>query len=481
MQRYLSTRGRSKPVGFDQAVLKGFADDGGLFIPERIPSIPAAQLEQWKSFSYVELAAKILPYFIDPVIVPKRDLEMLLENSFDPFEAKDPPLVSPTSDQNRWVMELFHGPTLSFKDVAMGFLVNLMDFFLDRSDRRISLILATTGDTGPAAAYASAGRNRISCWPLYPASMISTEQEVQMTSIGAANISPVAVSGCQNGGDDLDVVVARLFANQQLRRRLRLSSVNSINIGRVLMQTVHYVYGYLRVTERIGEKVVFSVPSGAFGNLCAGEFARAMGLPISFICATNKNRTLHRIFSEGLFEKSELQTSCSSAIDIVIPYNFWRLFYLRNGGNAEAVSAAMREFEERGTVSFPADLQARISEGFISTSVSDEETLDMIATLYDNHHYLVDPHGGVALAGVAKCRHHYNDATRFISLATAHPAKFPEVVRAALDLTQQLPTAALHDALEQAKLAPGSKLTCPLAELEKLLIREIEQSLTGQQ
>ncbi len=481
MLKYLSTTGESKPVSFDQAILQGFAEDGGLFVPERIPAVSAAQLQRWQSLSYVELAAEVLGCYIDPTVVPKRDLETLLEESFSSFTRKNPPLVSPRNDQNHWIMELFHGPTLSFKDVAMGFLIKLMDYFLDRNDERISLILATTGDTGPAAAYASAGKRRINCWPLYPASMISNEQEVQMTSIGAANINPVAVSGCTNGGDDLDVVVARLFGNEQLKRRLCLSSVNSINIGRVLMQTVHYFYGYLQVAQTPGDTVVFSVPAGAFGNLCAGALARAMGLPISFICATNKNKTLHRIFSEGVLKKAELQTSLSSAIDIVVPYNFWRFLYLRSGGDTALVRAVMREFEESAAVSFPVELQTLIREGFNSISVSDQDTLAMIAELYEKHHYLIDPHGSVALAGVEKFRHRYADHCRFVTLATAHPAKFPEVIRTALGPSEMLPAGARHESLEQAIGKPAKKLSCSLDELEALLIAEIEQSLADDQ
>jgi threonine synthase len=477
MMNYLSTTGGSPPVGFDQAVLQGFAADGGLLVPERITTVPKQQLLGWRELGYLELAAEILGCYIDPSIVPKQDLISLLSRSFSSFEQADPPLVSPLADPSRWVMELFHGPTLSFKDVAMGFLINLMDYFLERKGQRLSLLLATTGDTGPAAAYAAAGRKRISCWPLYPASMISPEQELQMTSIAAANIMPVEVSGCRNGGDDLDLVVARLFSDEKQRRRLNLSSVNSINIGRVLMQTVHYFYGYLRVAETVGDHLVFSVPAGAFGNLCAGELARAMGLPVSFICATNKNKTLHRIFSEGTLALARLQTSLSSAIDIVVPYNFWRFLYLRCGADARLVSRAMQEFSSSGVVNFEAELHQRLSQGFVSTPVSDQQTLETIRRYFAASGYLVDPHGAVALSGVETCRHHFAESTRFISLATAHPAKFPAVIKEALTPSAELPAAAFHDSLERARRAKSKKLCCTSAELEHLLLTELEKEL----
>ncbi len=477
MPSYHSTTAGSSPVLFDQAVLQGFASDGGLFVPGLVPTVSRQWLKKWQSLGYVDLAREVLGCYIDPGIVPERDLGCLLEKSFAEFDYADPPLVPLQKDPGHWIMELFHGPTLSFKDVAMGFMINVMEYFLDKNDEHLSLILATTGDTGPAAAYAAAGRSRISCWPLYPARMISREQELQMTSIGAANICPVEVAGCRNGGDDLDVVVARLFGDKIQKQRLKLSSVNSINIGRVLMQTVHYFFGYFQVAEEIGQTVVYSVPAGAFGNLCAGELARAMGLPLKFICATNRNRTLHRIFADGIFAKSDLQTSLSSAIDIVIPYNFWRFLYLRSGGDSEAVREAMREFEKSGSVAFTKDLHRSLQEDFVSTSVSDQQTLETIRQLYERTGYLVDPHGAVALSGVDQCRQHFDKEARFVSLATAHPAKFPEVVKKALAPGPGLPAAAFHQSLEKAKQADTKKLTCTIDGLEQRLVTEIEQSL----
>ncbi|MGI9537635.1 MAG: threonine synthase [Desulfocapsaceae bacterium] len=477
MIMYHSTRGGSPPVSFDQAVLQGFAEDGGLFVPHPIPHLSRARLERWKSLDYVALAKEVMSCFIDPEIVPKQDLERLLAASFAPFEQADPPLASPEQDGQNWIMELFHGPTLSFKDVAMGFLIELMDYFLEKLDERLSLILATTGDTGPAAAYAVADKKRISCWPLYPAQMISHEQELQMTTIGASNVCPVEVQDCRNGGDDLDVVVARLFGDEQLRKRLKLSSVNSINIGRVLMQTVHYFYAYFRTVERPGDQLVFSIPAGAFGNLCGGELAREMGLPIEFICATNKNRTLHRIFSEGIFEKSVLQQSISSAIDIVIPYNFWRFLYFRCGADTTVVNKAVTEFERYGRVQFDDTTQSKLRQGVVSTSVSDEQTLDTIATTFDRTGYLLDPHGAVAVAGTEKCRSSFAEHSRFVSVATAHPAKFPEVIKKALPRGRQLPDSAFHHSIEEAKKAETKALICTYDELERRLVDEIDTSL----
>jgi threonine synthase len=415
--------------------------------------------------------------FVDPRIVPTRDLSHLLDSSFSSFEQADPPILPLDSEGQHWVLELFHGPTLSFKDVAMGFLIRVMDYFLERDNDQLSLILATTGDTGPAAAQAAAGRKRISCWPLFPAGMISREQELQMTTIGAANVLPVGVRGCRDGGDDLDLVVARLFGDERLRKRLKLSSVNSINIGRVLMQTVHFFYAYFRIAQRFGEPLIFSLPAGAFGNFCGGEIARSMGLPIQFICATNKNDTLHRIFSEGIFVKQPLQPSLSSAIDIVVPYNFWRFLYLRSNADPEIVNRSLREVEQRGRARFDDELFKKLSQGVLSTSVTDEQTLVTMRNLHAQRGYLLDPHGAVAVTGAAQCRSKMTSSIPCVSVATAHPAKFPRVVKKALGPGAQLPEAAFHPSLEAAKHADQKVMACEYEELEARLVEEIESSL----
>ncbi|MBT8361935.1 MAG: threonine synthase, partial [Deltaproteobacteria bacterium] len=242
MIRYVSTKGGIAPENFDDAVLQGFAADGGLFVPDRIPTVSLKQLEQWADFDYVELAEAVLSAYIDPTIIPRNDLKKLLNASFLEFEIAEKIPVIPLGDNNIFIMELFHGPTLSFKDVAMGFLIQTMDYFLAKRAERLSLVLATTGDTGPAAAHASVGKKTIDCWPLYPLGMISEEQRRQMTTLSAANVHPVGVQHCPNGGDDLDIVVSRLFADSERKKRLNLSSVNSINWCRVLVQTVHYFH-----------------------------------------------------------------------------------------------------------------------------------------------------------------------------------------------------------------------------------------------
>ncbi len=474
---YLSTRGGIEPATFEEAILGGFAPDGGLYVPRDIPQISMEELKLMANMSYPELAGKILRLYIPQSLIPDDDLKELVEKSFISFETKQvTPLVALAED-GLVIQELFHGPTQSFKDIAMGFLINCMDYFLSRKGEKLCLVLATTGDTGPAAAYAAANKNSLHCWPLYPFGMISEEQERQMTTIGAGNVHPVGVTGCKNGGDDLDLVVARLFADKKRRERLRISSVNSINWCRVLVQTVHYFYGYFRQAHHVSDQVSFSVPAGAFGNLYAGTLARAMGLPIKhLICATNINGTLHRIFEQGLFSKRDLRQTVSSAIDIVVPYNFWRFLYFACDADPDQLRAFMDRFDKESEVRFPDELWEKFRTGILSIIVNDQQTLGTMRDVHDRYDgYLLDPHSAVAVAGALNCRGKLDGEEKVICLATAHPAKFPAIVRKALP--DGKPAMAHHSVIEKAKSGFQYLATCDYLQLEEALSGDIEKKL----
>jgi threonine synthase len=454
MTHFVSTKGGVAPVDFEQAVIQGYAADGGLFVPETIPRVSPQRLRRWASLSFQELAFEILRLFVASSVVSDDQLKKLLHESFSTFDHPDIIPVVPLGKEDRlYVMELFHGPTLSFKDVAMGFLINSLDFFLRRSDTRLALLVATTGDTGPAAAYASAGKETLDCWVLYPHGMISEEQARQMTTIEAPNVHVVAVDNCPNGGDDLDWVVAELFADESFKQRLRLSSVNSINWCRVMVQVVPFFYGYFKVVDSVDEKVVFSVPSGAFGNLFGGYLARAIGLPVEvFICANNDNATLHTVFSSGKFALRDLKQTVSSAIDIVAPYNFWRYLYFACGRDHRKIRQWMAEYQKHGQVQLDPETANELRRGFTSTSITDAQTLATIATVYKEHAgYLLDPHAAVAMAAIEKLSGEFSKNAKVVCLATAHPAKFPEVIRKALALQGPLPEGATHDSIERAR------------------------------
>lgn len=473
MLQFVSNKGGGKPVDFETAILDGFACDGGLYVPQSLPKVNVAQLNAWKDLNYVELAFEILSLFIDRSIVSETELKDILEKSYASFEDEIVPLYKLKSRKETFIMELFHGPTISFKDYGLAFLVNLVNFFLKRKGDHLSVIVATTGDTGPATAHFVAGKSNMDAWVLYPKGMVTEEQERQMTTLQHPNIHPVGVSNCPDGGDDLDVVISKLYANDDFKQKLKLSSVNSINWGRIMMQTVHYFYGYFQVVKEVGEQINMSVPSGAFGNLCAGGIARKMGLPIKyFIAANNRNACLHRLFSEGRFTKEAIIETPSSAIDILIPYNFWRFLYFSIGGNADKIERWMEEFKDTGEVSFDQATFEAYKKGFLSYSASDKETLEIIREVYTSENYLLDPHGAVALVAADKLKDESGEEP-LICLTTAHPAKFPKIIRNALQ-AETIPKAATHESIEEAKRLCEKVRLCDHSHLEEALIQAME-------
>ncbi|KAB1153918.1 threonine synthase [Tenacibaculum aiptasiae] len=474
MLKFISNKGGGESVDFETAILDGFAVDGGLYVPEELPEITLDQLKEWKGLGYVDLAFEILSLFIDRSIVSEEELKDILKTAYAPFEKEEIiPLYPLKTRKDTFIMELFYGPTISFKDVGLAFLVNLVNFFLERRKEHLSVIVATTGDTGPATAYFAAGKSNIDAWVLYPKGLITEEQERQMTTLQHANIHPVGVANCPDGGDDLDAVISKFYANKTFKEKLNLSSVNSINWGRVMMQTVHYFYGYLQVVDEVGEKVNMSVPSGGFGNLCAGSLARKMGLPIKYlVAANNKNACLDRIFSKGEFTKEAIHETASSAIDILIPFNFWRYLYFSIDKDAEKIKNWMDSFKETGNLKFDEETFETYKKGFLSNSATDVETLTLINEIYTSENYLLDPHGAVSLQATDVLKQQLGKE-KLICLATAHPAKFPETIKKAL-ITKELPTQATHQSIEIAKKRCEKVYLCDYDHLEEALMHAME-------
>lgn len=474
MIHYISNTGGGAPVNFEQAILDGFAIDGGLYVPTELPQISLATLTSWQGLSYQELALEVLSLFIDETTIPRTDLREIIQTAYAPFELKSViPLKPLKSVPNTFMLELFHGPTLSFKDVGQAFLINVVNYFLKRKEQHLSVIVATTGDTGPAAAYFAAGKSNMDAWVLYPSGMITPEQERQMTTLPHPNIHPVAVAGCPDGGDDLDLVIANLYANIPFKEQLQLSSVNSINWGRILMQSVHYFYGYLLAIDKVGEPIHMSVPSGGFGNLCAGGLARKMGLPIKcFVIANNRNDSLNRIFTKGLFLKAPLYETPASAIDILIPYNFWRYLYFCEGVQSEQIKHWKTTFDTTGQLQFEEATFESYRRGFLSYQVSNEETLSTIKSVYEAEQYLLDPHGAVAIQAAQQLSDQLG-TEKMVCLATAHPAKFSKVIKEALQVTQ-LPSEATHPSIEKAKSKGEKKHSCHHDYLESALMEMME-------
>jgi threonine synthase len=474
MIKYVSNRGGGTAVDFETAILDGFAVDGGLYVPERLPHVSIETLNEWKNLSYKEIAFEVLSLFIDRNIVSESELKTILSKAYSSFEKEEVIPLHPLFSRNDfYIMELFYGPTLSFKDVGLAFLVNLFDFFLQRRERKLSVIVATTGDTGPATASFIAGKSTLDAWVLYPKGRITEEQERQMTTLTESNVNPVGVYNCPEGGDDLDAVIAKLYTNKSFKDKVNLSSVNSINWGRVMMQTVHYFYGYLQIVDSIGEKINIAVPSGGFGNLCAGGLARKMGLPVkNFVIANNLNTCLHRTFSKGLFSKEPIHQTVSSAIDILTPFNFWRFLYFCVDGNSALIHKWATQFEETGQVQFDQNTFESYSNGFLSIGIDDYETLSTIRNIYENEAYLLDPHGAVAVSAAKRLKNQLGKE-KLICLATAHPAKFPDTIRKALG-TNSLPTSASHYSIEISKSRCQKGYSADCAHLEEALIHSME-------
>lgn len=294
-----------------------------------------------------------------------------------------------------------------------------------------------------------------------------------MTTLPHINVHPVGVYNCPEGGDDLDAVISKLYANESFKEKVKLASVNSINWGRIMVQTVHYFYGYFQVVDSVGEEINMAVPSGGSGNLCVGGLARKMGLPIkNFIVANNKNACLHRIFSKGVFSKEKIHETVSSAIDILTPINFWRYLYFSIGNDTKKIKGWTDEFEETGIVHFDKASFEAYKKGFLSISVSDEKTIATIKETFEVENYLLDPNGAISLAAVDLLEEKLGD-NKLICLATAHPAKFPKTIQKSLDV-KVLPKVAIHQSIEIAKKQCQKGYTSDQAHLEEALLNAME-------
>jgi threonine synthase len=420
---YISTRGKVKEIGFIDAVLMGLADDGGLIIPKHIPQVSAETLGKWQQLSYSELALEIFTLFINDEI-PHNDLKGLVDNSYATFRD---PAVTPLHQLNDglYVLELFHGPTFAFKDVALQFLGNLYAYISRKTDSIIHILGATSGDTGASAIEGVRGKEGIRICILHPHQKVSKVQELQMTTVDDTNVLNLAVEGTF---DDCQRIIKELFADVDFKHRYHLRAINSINIARILAQTVYYFYAYLQLSkENKTEKLNFSVPTGNFGDIFAGYLARKMGLPINkLILATNENNILERFIREGVYEPGAFRGTYSPSMDIQVASNFERYLFYLYGEDGQAVSAIMQQFKDTGRVVIPADKLQLVQADFVGYSVENEESLDTIRTYYDKYNYLLDPHTACGVAAADKLSVE-NEVT--VALSTAHPAKFDESIQ----------------------------------------------------
>jgi threonine synthase len=439
--KYISTRGGCSDYGFKQVLLTGLAPDGGLFVPEQLPQFSAADMESFKQLSYPELALKIISPFVADEI-PEADLSRIIHESYADF---DDPAVAPLTQlgEREWVLELFHGPTLAFKDFALQVLGRLLDYVLTENDQRVVILGATSGDTGSAALEGCRHSDRVDIFILHPHQRVSDVQRKQMTTVPGDNVFNLAVEG---NFDDCQRIVKAAFADQGfLPDGRQLVAVNSINWARILMQIVYYFSAALRLGAP-QQPVSFSVPTGNFGDIYAGYLAKHMGLPIErLVVATNKNDILHRFVSANDYSATELNKTYSPSMDILVSSNFERYLFDLFDRNPQTLSGFMSGVGNQ-SLSVSDEQWQRVREEFDSASVDDETTCQLIAEVFANNGELLDPHTAVGLKAARECLAGRSEPA--ITLATAHPAKFSDAITAAGLPTPQLP-AHLADLFER--------------------------------
>jgi len=447
---FVSSRGQAPALSFSDAMLAGLASDGGLYLPETWPQVSPAEIAAYAGKPYAEVAFDIIRRFAGGDIADA-DLADMIDAAYKGFRH---PSVAPLVEiePNHFVLELFHGPTLAFKDVAMQFLSRAMDHVLTARDSRATIVGATSGDTGSAAIEAFRGRDRLDIFILHPNGRTSEVQRRQMTTVLDANVHNIAIEGTF---DDCQNIVKALFGNAPFREASRLSGVNSINWGRIVAQIVYYFTAAVSLGAP-QRKISFTVPTGNFGDIFAGYAAKRMGLPIDkLVIATNANDILKRTLATGRYEMQGVSPTISPSMDIQISSNFERLLFEATGRDGAATARMMAGLKQSGGFDLPAPALAAIRAEFAAGTTDEAATAATIADTYRNAGYLLDPHGAV---GVAVAREHLG-ATPMVSLATAHPAKFPAAVEAATGVEPPLPVwlADLYGRAERYDVLPADE------------------------
>ncbi|MFO7576208.1 MAG: threonine synthase [Pelovirga sp.] len=422
--KYCSTRGGVNDLSFSEAVMMGLAADGGLLLPQHIPVLSPGELQRLSTLPYPDLAFDIISRYATDL--PADDLQQLINRTYANF--RHPDIAPVVKRDDLYILELFHGPTLAFKDIALQFLGNLFEYYLERSGAKMNIIGATSGDTGSAAIAGVRGRKNINIFILYPHGRVSAVQELQMTTVADENVFNIAIDGTF---DDAQAIVKEIFGDQAFKQQYALGAVNSINWVRVLAQVVYYFYACFQVQrDAAAEMVDFSVPTGNFGDIFAGYIARRMGLPIrSLILATNSNNILSRFVNQGDYSVAAVHQTLSPSMDIQVASNFERYLYYLYDCQPDKVVAAMAAFRQHGKIAFSAAEQQRIRSDFAAASVDDSDTVEQIRSFYHGTGYLLDPHTAV---GVAAGQLTGRGQTPLICLATAHPAKFPDAIHQAV-------------------------------------------------
>ena len=439
---YVSTRGSAPELDFADVLLAGLAVDGGLYVPSQWPGLPVGALERFATMTYPSVAFEVMWPFVEGSI-DRDSFETAVHDAYATF---DSPEVVPLRDlgDDLHLAELWHGPTLAFKDIALQLVGRLFDLELRRRSERVTIVGATSGDTGSAAIEALRDRDTAEVFILHPAGRVSEVQRRQMTTVLSPNIHNLAIEGTF---DDCQDIVKALFADEPFRTRRNLSAVNSINWARVMAQIVYYVTSAVRLGGSAGRPVAFSVPTGNFGNVFAGYGAQRMGVPIvQFVVASNRNDILTQFLTTGSMTIGEVHPTLSPSMDIQVSSNLERLLFEVHGRDGAAIAELMARFRAEGTVSVDAERLDLLSEHWSAARVDDAATAATIARTHERTGVTLDPHTAVGLAAALEAR--TDPSVPIVVLSTAHPAKFPDAVESAIGLRPPLP-AHLADLFER--------------------------------
>ena len=422
---YISTRNNGKKVSFEHVFLKGLSEDGGLFIPHNLKRFDQSELNELSKLDYKSLAFNIIKLFTGDFI-EEQDLKKLINKSYSNF--RDDNVVKINKINENYLLELYHGPTLAFKDIAMQLIGNLYEYYLQKNNKKINIIVATSGDTGAAAIDAIKGKKNINIFVLHPNNRISSVQRKLMTTVDDKNVFNLAING---NFDDCQNLVKSMFSDAEFSNSINMSGVNSINWARIIAQTIYYFYSYFQIGK---EKISFSVPTGNFGDVYAGYVAKQMGLPVDkFIVATNQNDILHRAISNGDYKSKKVEETISPSMDIQVASNFERLLYELYGKNSEKIKNIMGSIKDN-SFRIEQEVLVKLQKNFLSECLKEIEILNIIKDFYEKNNIVIDPHTAIGVGAVKKL-----NLKEVVVLATAHPCKFPIAIERAISKTEKLP------------------------------------------
>ncbi len=432
--KFISTRGQAPVLSFEDVATSGLASDGGLYLPESYPKFSEQEIRDMASLSYQELAHRVMYPFVKGAL-SKAELQTIIDRSYSTFRHPDIAPLIPL-EEGHYVLELFHGPTLAFKDFALQFLGNLLDFFLARKGQDVVILGATSGDTGSAAIEGCRGCKHIQLFMLHPYNRVSDVQRKQMTTVLADNIHNLAIGAPSHGNfDDCQDMVKHMFRYPEFLGERKLTAVNSINWARIMAQIVYYFYAALKLGAP-DQSISFSVPTGNFGDIFAGYVAKRMGLPVAkLIVATNKNDILDRFFKANDYSKQGVTPTTSPSMDIQISSNFERMLFELHDRDSNLVRNMMEGFTQDGRLTVSSKVIDKARAIFASHATDDAKTKAIIQQVYQEHNYLLCPHTATGI----NASWTYKGDEPIVTLATAHPAKFPEVVEAASGVAPALP------------------------------------------